>query len=1029
MATLEAVRAAIANFAGACMSNTNYLNNFPQDCGTFVTYVIRVVLGEINPKPMPSGIYAIFQGNMGPGQASYTAYDANMISKGFSKIFSCTGAGETFDKSKLLPGDIIGTYNGWCYNGEYGVGHVAVYIGNGKQAQANSNKIRDVGSVAMVWRYSQIPNSLDANTLSNLAPANYATTANTTGTSASYVNNFINSLRQVAKKYPNYVGEGNGSNEVGCSDYVRLALIDAGIGTSSEINEATLWAGQGRTSYLDNSPLFTKTSFSSYDELQAGDILWANKSHVAVWAGDNSVWEAAPISDHGSNLSTNGTGVGLHKNHRWCCANHTWDWVYRLVGGSSSSPATSFNFDLDTKGYTFKEREVTTYEPSVSYIETTKDITYDKITTADSSALQKTKSTNLLSTNSLVETPFVILKVGNYTFGSYKQYKNKNNILAVDFPNYIDKLEVVKVNGSVNQYTISLTYQIQYGDNPNLLDEIFSTVGYGTVYISYGDWSAPTFAFREESALITDLTSNVNFSASRITYTVKCTSNAVALAATSFTFGQRHAKPSDVIKEMMYLSGNRYGLNDVFPGMVRHKTAAYGNWLASDDKEVTIEAKTSIDPISYINYLVTCMIPNTSADDSNLVDASYYMTINDAGEGAYFRIVKVSSTQNTLASYDTYEVDIGYPDIANTSGNKVIDFRINNANSWALLYKYSEDIKENNYVYRVDNNGIVQKEFSPIATTSSSMYRTTPSLKTWWSNMTQFPITATLTIKGLCRATMLMTYIRVNALFYGQRHSSSGLYVVTKEEDSISSSGYRTTLTLTRIAGDNDYITRTTETVKHKLPVVTYKTSKLSTKITEGGETGYSIYNVSGGIGIAGVGDSYPITANSETVSGMDAAQEQALINSTYSSIPELGRGSVISLLSSTFGLSSEAAKAVLVMIASENNGWYTANQNNFYIDYLYGCVAIYQLINIDNGDAESLYSRMSGWGGTYYARYNLLNRYENQLSQDALKAVYLACKRYRSDVYSACGVAPKPNKVLLTYYDASGAENWIGML
>ena len=1028
MAKPSEVRAAIANFAGACMSNSNYLNNFPQDCGTFVTYVIRVVLGEINASPMPSSFYAIFQGNMGPGQASYTAYDSNMLERGFTKVFACTGAGETYDASKLVPGDILGTYNGWYSNGEYGVGHVAVYIGNGQQAQANSNRIRDVGSVAMVWRYNDSNNSLDSTTLSNLAPSNYAKASDATGSAVSYVNKFIDSLRQVAKKYPNYEGEGNGSNEVACSDYVRLALIDAGIGTSSEINANTLWAGQGHTSYLDGSSLFTKTSFSDYDSLQAGDILWANNSHVAVWAGDDAVWEAAPMSSHGNYPSTAGTGVGLHKNHRWCCADHDWDWVYRLVGGSSSS-SSSFSFELDTKEYTFKSREVTTYEPTISYIETTKDITYDKITTADSDALSKTKSTNLLSTNSLVETPFVILKVGNYTFGSYKQTKNGDNLLAVDFPNYIDKLEVIKVNGSVNQYTISLTYQIQYGDNPNLLDEIFSTVGYGTVYISYGDWSSPTFAFKEESALITDLTSNVNFGSSKITYTLKCTSNAVALAATSFTFGQRHAKPSDVIKEMMYLSGNKYGLSDVFPGMVTHRTTAYGNWIASDDKVVTIEAKASIDPVSYINYLVTCMIPNTASDNDNLVDASYYMTINDVGDGAYFRIVKVSSTQNTLASYDTYEVDIGYPDIANTSGNKVIGFNINNANSWALLYKYSEDIKENNYVYRIDNKGVMQKEYSPVATTSSSMYKTTPSLKTWWSNMTQFPITATLTIKGLCRATMLMTYVRVNALFYGQRHSSSGLYIVTKEEDSISSSGYRTTLTLTRIAGDNDYITRTTETVTHKLPVITYTQTTKTTEIVEGAETGYSVYNISGGTSDTGAGDDYTISANCETVSGMDASQEQELINNTYSSIPELGKGSVTALLSSTFGLNSEAAKAVLVMIASENNGWYTINQNNFYIDYLYGCVAIYQLLNVDNGDAEHLYSRMSGWGGTYYSRYNILNRYENNLTQEALKAVYLACKRYRSDVYSACGVAPKPNKVLITYYDSSGAENWIGML
>ena len=49
---------------------------------------------------------------------------------------------------------------------------------------------------------------------------------------------------------------------------------------------------------------------------------------------------------------------------------------------------------------------------------------------------------------------------------------------------------------------------------------------------------------------------------------------------------------------------------------------------------------------------------------------------------------------------------------------------------------------------------------------------------------------------------MLMSYIKINTYFYGQKHISSGLYVITKQEDSISADGYRTTLSLTRISGE-----------------------------------------------------------------------------------------------------------------------------------------------------------------------------------------------------------------------------------
>lgn len=69
--------------------------------------------------------------------------------------------------------------------------------------------------------------------------------------------------------------------------------------------------------------------------------------------------------------------------------------------------------------------------------------------------------------------------------------------------------------------------------------------------------------------------------------------------------------------------------------------------------------------------------------------------------------------------------------------------------------------------------------------------------------MTEFPITATLTIKGLMRPSILMSKVRINSYFYGIKHISSGLYIITRQEDSVSSSGYRTTLTLTRIGADN----------------------------------------------------------------------------------------------------------------------------------------------------------------------------------------------------------------------------------
>ena len=469
---------------------------------------------------------------------------------------------------------------------------------------------------------------------------------------------------------------------------------------------------------------------------------------------------------------------------------------------SSGGSGTAFDEDTssDTPGRTsYAGGPITEYELVSKKIE--EKITVNGTRTAEySGTLSRTKSTSLLSYPSLVESPFITVEFGNYTFGSYTNRK-VNNIQKVEYPNYITSMNVVKVNGSVNQYTINMSYQIRAGDDPNFVDKVLSSVGYNNIKITYGDWQSPTFTYKEEVALITKVTSNIDFANSRINYVVSCVSNSVGLYASNVNFIERYDKPSNIIKEVFLNSS--YGLQQVFTGMSADNIDTL---IASDDQAVKIYAKPSTDPLSYINYLVTCMISNTNSKDSVILDSSYYMVIHDDkyGQdvgGPYFTVEKILANSGTIHSYDVYEVDVGYP-----SENMVIDFSISNDNSWDLIYSYNDDQERQDYSYYIDNQGRMMKEYSPDITTSGKDFITTASQKTWWTQMTQFPITATLTIKGLLRPAMLMQYIKVNAMFYGQRHMSSGLYFVTKQQDIVDSRGYRTILTIQRFAGDDDYL-------------------------------------------------------------------------------------------------------------------------------------------------------------------------------------------------------------------------------
>ena len=492
-----------------------------------------------------------------------------------------------------------------------------------------------------------------------------------------------------------------------------------------------------------------------------------------------------------------------------------------LLDLTSSLPSFSFSDSgavSEEKAQTIKAQ---TIKANIKYKTVSTKVTTTKLHTYRGN-LKRTKATSLLSYPSLVESPFIMVKIGEFTFGTYT-HKNLNTTEKAKYrrmyPNFVKSLQVVKVNGTVNQYVLTLVYQIEPGNDPNYVDKILSKVGYGKIKISYGDWASPEFIYREEEALVTKVTSNVDFGNSRITYVVYCTSSSLSLASNTYNWRAREAKPSDVIIDV--LKNKKYGLTEIFYGMKNiSKKVLRSTLIASDDKVVKIGAKQNLDPLSYINYLVTCMTSVTNKNNNTAIkDSSYYLTIHDDvyGDqnlnGPYFKITKVKSRGKTLQTADTYEVDINYP-----SENLVTSFNINNDNSWSLLYRYSDKVTPYRHYYTIGDDGIINSESTPNSLVSADKYKmVTESQKTWWTKMTQFPITATMTIKGLVRPAMLMTYIRVNAFFYGQRHVSSGLYIVTKQEDKIDQAGYRTTLTLQRIAGDNDYFTSTTKTVKSKV--------------------------------------------------------------------------------------------------------------------------------------------------------------------------------------------------------------------
>ena len=404
---------------------------------------------------------------------------------------------------------------------------------------------------------------------------------------------------------------------------------------------------------------------------------------------------------------------------------------------------------------------------------------------------------SLTSVPTLVQSPFIIAEIGGVTFGSY----NGNYRTNATYPNYMESMTINKVNGTVNTYNLNFHYQVMTGQDPNLLDKIFSRATKDRrVILQYGDWLAPNYIYKEEQCIITNVTTRLNMASSSIDYTIQCTSDAIGLNSTQFNFPAREAKPSDVI--LQTLNNEKYGLKNVFTGMKNTSQVLSNNLIASNDKKVTLLPKNNTTVFDYLNYLVGSMINNNSPTESMLSNSKYFLTINDDYSndlgGTYFQVTEVSKDSSTYTATNTYEIDINYPE-----DNFVTEFSISNDQSWAILYEYSDSINQEEYTYNIRDDGVIETLKSPSILTSSLTNSKSAYKTQWWTYMTEFPITATLTIKGLTRPSILMTYVKLNVWFSGgQKHISSGTYIITQQVDNISSSGYSTTLSLLRISGD-----------------------------------------------------------------------------------------------------------------------------------------------------------------------------------------------------------------------------------
>lgn len=421
---------------------------------------------------------------------------------------------------------------------------------------------------------------------------------------------------------------------------------------------------------------------------------------------------------------------------------------------------------------------------------------------------------NLLSSQARVQVPWVKVTLGTYTFGIFdsktkaKGEKDQNGFYStyqVRYPNYIQSLQVTKINGQVNQYVLNIIYPITQFDDPNFFEKVFASVSNTRkIIFSYGDAAVPSYVYKNEEAIITKITQHFNLESSSISYQIEAVSGAALTADGTITelASGGAVKPSDKIKSLF--KSNK-SLQDTFTGM---RISDLDKLIASDDQPVVLDSKRNVSALDYIAYLASCMIPSgtkpglskdiyiLTMHDDTVLDPTYDPSSFGGRGGPYFKITK---TSYAAEHSDAYELDIGY----NTS-TIVRNFNIEQNENFSLYYNYQNEIHSEDHVRRLNKQGEWETIYSPNYMVRANEFEASAKDMIWWTKATKYPITATITIQGLLRPATLMQYLRLNVIFPGgHKHLASGLYIVTKQIDSINSQGYTTQLALTRISGDN----------------------------------------------------------------------------------------------------------------------------------------------------------------------------------------------------------------------------------
>lgn len=569
--------------------------------------------------------------------------------------------------------------------------------------------------------------------------------------------------------------------EADCSSSTSAIIIAAGYQCKNEklkkVNKSnTTHSLRAALTAVGFKGYYDSEYLNGYEKLVPGDIILNQSSHVCIFVGDAKVNGRMTAATGSLNMKQAISKLYTSDN-------------YSFLKNKKDEESALKSFSKSLQNLLLSDvtkKKTLIDDKTLAELFKTKLKENDLVKYKLSNIQQKEKKLvkgDLLSYPNLVEAPFIEVNLNGITIGGYGNQED-------EYPNHLVNLEIDKINGRINQYTINIVHQIRVGEDPNFIDSLLSRTGVrNKIKIKYGDSAYGAF-YKEEEAYIMDVSFKESVVSSRIDYVIRAVSSVGELQETRFNFPAIESKPSSEIIKLLYDDKKVSNLlQDFFGGMTNKQETLAKGYIPTDDAEILIPGSDEISPVDRLKQLVSYMYDPISPE------SSYFLSFEDSSDNnAYFKISKVSRTSNAEeAVKNCYYVDVGYP------GNSfVTNFSISSDVYWPIFKKYSGTIP--NYNYDIDYNGnLITTQVDPI-TIDEKFNSHSIKLENWWRFVTSYPISATLTIKGLMKPILLIENVYIHAQFYGKKDIADGIYTIVGQHDSISGNGYTTTLSLLKVS-------------------------------------------------------------------------------------------------------------------------------------------------------------------------------------------------------------------------------------